>query len=197
MSTKLLKSYLIKLIASVLCKKIKNRRILPNSMVTVLMVHVAASWSSGRVQDSGLGSRSSPGFNTPPVRPLVVPPEQGASRCIASFDPGANGYLWGQICKPWRQVACERLYTPRGVEMDIQMDIWIVKAQWPGKVLVKVCRAELCAWMWTQNSDFTFFTLHNSSVRYYCFYISYIIDFAKQYVIVTNEPHLQNIEHKT
>ena len=32
-----------------------------------------ASWSSGRVQDSGLGSRSSPEFNTLPVRLLVVP----------------------------------------------------------------------------------------------------------------------------
>ena len=32
-------------------------------------------------------------------------------------------YLWGQICKPWRQVACERLYTPQGVELVIQMDM--------------------------------------------------------------------------
>ena len=81
-------------------------------------------------------------------------PEQGTSRCIASLDPGAIGYLWGQICKPQRQVACEGLYTPQGVELDIQMDIWTVQAQWPGKVLVKVCRAQLWAWMWTQNSDF-------------------------------------------
>ena len=51
----------------------------------------AASWSSGRVQDSGLGSRSSPGFNTLPMRLLVVPLKQGTSRCIASLDPGANG----------------------------------------------------------------------------------------------------------
>ena len=35
--------------------------------------HLAASWSSGRVQDSGLGSRSSPGFNTLPARLIVVP----------------------------------------------------------------------------------------------------------------------------
>ena len=33
----------------------------------------AASWSSGRVQDSGLGSRSSSEFNTLLVRLLVVP----------------------------------------------------------------------------------------------------------------------------
>ena len=40
------------------------------------LVHTAASWSSGRVQDSGLRSRSSPGFNTLPVRLLVVPPSK-------------------------------------------------------------------------------------------------------------------------
>ena len=34
---------------------------------------IAASWSSGKVQDSGLGSRSSLGFNTLLVRLLVVP----------------------------------------------------------------------------------------------------------------------------
>ena len=57
---------------------------------------VAASWSSGRAQDSG--SRSSSEFNTC-VYPVGVSarcaPEQGNSRCIASLDSGANGYLWG------------------------------------------------------------------------------------------------------
>ena len=40
-----------------------------------ILVHSSswpASWSSGRVQDSGLGSRSSPGFNTLLLRLLVV-----------------------------------------------------------------------------------------------------------------------------
>ena len=87
----------------------------------------AASWSSGRVQDSGLGSRSSPGVQYPAGASAHCAPEQGTSCCVASLDPGANGYLWGQICKPWCQVAYERLYTPQGVEMDIQMDLWTVK----------------------------------------------------------------------
>ena len=105
--------------------------------------------------------RSTSGFNTLLVRLLVVP-VQGTSRCIASVDPGANGYRWGQIYKPRRQVACERLYTPQGVEMDIQRYLCNVKARWPGKVLV--CRAEPWAWMWTLSSDFTFFyTLNNVS----------------------------------
>ena len=34
---------------------------------------LAASWSSGRLQDSGSGSRSSLGFNTLPVHLIVVP----------------------------------------------------------------------------------------------------------------------------
>ena len=84
---------------------------------------VAASGSSGRVQDSGLGSRSSPEFNTLPVRLLVVPLSKALHAALLLSTQEQSGYLWGQICKPWRQVACERLYTPQGVEMDIQMDM--------------------------------------------------------------------------
>ena len=83
----------------------------------------AASWSSGRVQDSGLGFRSSPEFNTLPVRLLVVPLSKALHAALLLSTQAQSGYLWGQICKPWRQVACERLYTPQGVEMDIQMDM--------------------------------------------------------------------------
>ena len=82
-----------------------------------------ASWSSGRVQDSGLGSRSSPEFNTLPVRLLVVPLSKALHTALLLSTQEQSGYLWGQICKPWRQVACERLYTAQGVEMDIQMDM--------------------------------------------------------------------------
>ena len=88
-----------------------------------IVVIAAASWSSGRVQDSGLGSRSSPEFNTLPVRLLVVPLGKAFHAALLLSTQEQSGYLWGQICKPWRQVACERLYTPRGVEMDIQMDM--------------------------------------------------------------------------
>ena len=84
---------------------------------------VVASWSSGRVQDSGLRSRSSPEFNTLPVRLLVVPLSKALHTALLLSTQEQSGYLWGQICKPWRQVACERLYTPQGVEMDIKMDM--------------------------------------------------------------------------
>ena len=83
----------------------------------------AASWSSGRVQDSGLGSRSSPEFNTLPVRLLIVPLSKALHAALLLSTQEQSGYLWGQICKPWCQVACERLYAPQGVEMDIQMDM--------------------------------------------------------------------------
>ena len=114
-----------------------------------------ASWSSGRVQDSGLGSRSSPEFNTLPVRLLVVPLSKAFHTALLLSTQEQSGYLWGQICKPWRQVACERLYTPQGVEMDIQMDMEC-KGPMTREGTCQVCRAELWAWMWTQNSDFTF-----------------------------------------
>ena len=123
---------------------------------------LAASWSSGRMQDTGLGSKVK----------SRVPYSIGASpRCAPesmayhAVMPGANGYLWGQICKPWYQVACEQLYTPQGVEMDIQIDILTVKAQWSGKALVKVCRAELSASVWTGNSDYRFTYFWMESIR--------------------------------
>ena len=84
-----------------------------------------------------------------PVRRHVVP-------WIASLDPGANGYmyLWRQIYKSWRQIVCAWLHTPQGVQKGIQMNIRIVEARCPGKVLVKVHRTELWAWMWTQNTHY-------------------------------------------
>ena len=50
------------------------------------------------------------------------------------------------------------------------------KAQWPGKVLVKVCRAELWAWMWTQNSDFTFTFYMLIFPIMQCFLLEWILD---------------------
>ena len=54
---------------------------------------------------------------------LIVPLSKAFHAALLLSTQEQSGYLWGQICKPWRQVACERLYTPRGVEMDIQMDM--------------------------------------------------------------------------
>ena len=49
--------------------------------------------------------------------------------------------------------------------MYIHMDIWTVKAQWHWKVLIKICRAELWAREWTQNSHF--FTFSVMGATYY------------------------------
>ena len=54
--------------------------------------------------------------------------------------------------KPWRQVACERLYTPQGIEMVIQTDMDSKRPIDQGRYLSKVCRAELTAWMWTKKT---------------------------------------------
>ena len=111
------------------------------------------SRSRSRMQDSGLQSRSSSKINTLPVHLLLVPLSKALHATLLLLTQEQMGTWEGRFVS----LACERLYTPQGVEMDIQMDIWTVKAKWPGKVLVKVCRAELWAWMWTQNRDFAFF----------------------------------------
>ena len=87
------------------------------------------------MQDSGLGSRSSPGFNTLPARLLVVPLSKALHAALLLST--GNGYLWGQICKQWRRVACERLYTPQGVEMDIQTDMDSKRSNDQGRYLSK------------------------------------------------------------
>ena len=53
----------------------------------------AASWSSGRVQDSGLGSRSSPEFNTLPVRLLIVPLSKALHAALLLSTQEQSGYL--------------------------------------------------------------------------------------------------------
>ena len=108
-------SHLTDMMLEVYCKNGEEKCL----RVHHLQSSLVASWSSGRVQDSGLGSRSSPEFNTL----LVVPLSKALHTALLLSTQEQSGYLWGQICKPWRQVACERLYTPQGVEMDIQMDM--------------------------------------------------------------------------
>ena len=86
----------------------------------------AASWSSGRVRDSGSGSRSSPGFNTLPVRRLVVPLSKALHAALLLSTQEQMGTCEVRFVS---RIACERLYTPRGVEMDNQMDIYGL--DWP------------------------------------------------------------------
>ena len=63
---------------------------------------------------------------------------------------------------------CEGRSASRGAKLRVT-DIWTVKAQWPGKILVKVCRDKLWAWMWTQNSGFTFLQAYSCGTNYESF----------------------------
>ena len=60
--------------------------------------------------------------------------------------------------------------------------IWSVKAQWPGKVLVKVFRAEFWAWMWTKNSDFTFIFMLKA------WYQSFLLKKTVEYIHINMHP---------
>ena len=64
---------------------------------------------------------TAPWFDTLLVHGLIVPLSNLLLTALL-LSPGTNGYQWGQIYKLWLKIACEQLYTPRGVEMDIQMD---------------------------------------------------------------------------
>ena len=120
-----------------------------------MLAHEPASWSSGRVQDSGFGSRSSPEFDTLPVRLVVVPLSKALHAALLLSTQEQMGTCEGRFVSRDAKLRVSGCILPRELRW-ISKWIWTVKAQWPGKVLVKVCRAELWAWMWTQNSDFTF-----------------------------------------
>ena len=112
----------------------------------------AASWSSGRVQDSGLGSRSSPGFNTLQVRPLVVPLSKALHAALLlstqeqmgtcegrsvsrgaklrlSGSPGSwDGYPDGYMdCKGLmtREGTCQSLQS-RALSLDVDSKQWLL-----------------------------------------------------------------------
>ena len=116
------------------------------------MLYRQASWSSGRVVDSGWGCRSSPEFNTLPAGLLVVPQSKALHTALLLPFPGVNGYLWGQVCKPWCQVACD----------------WYMDCKGP------MTREDTCqslpsralGWTWTQNSGFTFLQAHSCGTNY-------------------------------
>ena len=165
---------------------------------------LTASWSSGRVQDSESGSRSSPGSNILPVH-LLVPLSKAlhtallhstqeqmgnckgrfvslvaksrVSSCIPPPPPPPRDLRWISrwIYADWeepktKEGTCQRLQS-RALSLDVNSKppppppgIWdgypdeymrTGKNQRPRKVLVNVFRAELWAWMWTLNSDFT------------------------------------------
>ena len=106
------------------------------------------------MQDSGLGSRSSPGFNTLPVRLLVVSLSKSLHAALLLSTQEEMGTCEGRFVSRGAKFRVSGCILSRELRW-LSRRIWTVKAQWPGKVLVKVYRAELWAWMWTQNSDFT------------------------------------------
>ena len=114
----------------------------------------SASKSSIKYQNLGQGPGSIPGGASAPCAL-----EQGASRGIVPLDRAANGYFQGQICKPWYHVACERLHTPPRFEA-VQIDVWILKAQWPGKAHVKSWCVKLGCGLKTKTKFLSFTNKH-------------------------------------
>ena len=87
---------------------------------------IAASWSSGRVQDSGLGSRSSPGFNTLLVRLLVVPLSKALHAALLLSTQEEMG-------------TCEVIFVSRGAKLRVSGCIlpgefrWLSRRIWTVK----------------------------------------------------------------
>ena len=102
----------------------------------------------GPLCDSGSGSRSNPRLDTMQMHWLVVPSSKALHTALLFSTQQQKGTCEGRFVS--HSTRYKRLYTAKGVEKDIKVDIWIAKAQCPGKVLVKVCRADLWAWMWTE-----------------------------------------------
>ena len=86
-------------------------------------------WSGGRVQDSILSSifKSSPGFNTLPMLLMFMPMSKALHTALFFSTEEQMGTCKGRFVS--RGAQFERLYTPQGFEVDIQMDIWTTKTQ--------------------------------------------------------------------
>ena len=87
---------------------------------------VAASWSSGRVQDSGLGSRSSPGFNTLPVQLLVVPLSKALHAALLLSTQEEMGTCEGRFVSRGAKLRVSGCILPRELRW-ISRRIWTVK----------------------------------------------------------------------
>ena len=89
-----------------------------------------ASWSSGRVLDSGLGSRSSPGFNTLLVRLLTVPLGKALHAALLLSTQEEMG-------------TCEGRFVSRGAMLRMSGCILPRELRW------------LSRWIWTVNGPMT------------------------------------------
>ena len=87
---------------------------------------VAASWFSGRVQDSGLGSRSSPGFNTLPVRLLVVPLSKALHAALLLLTQEEMGTCEGRFVSRGAKLRVSGCILPREVR-------WLSRRIWTAK----------------------------------------------------------------
>ena len=87
---------------------------------------VAASWSSGRVQDSGLGSRSSPGFNTLLVRLLVVPLSKALHAALLLSTQEQMGTCEGRFVSRGAKLRVSGCILPRELRW-LSRRIWTVK----------------------------------------------------------------------
>ena len=87
---------------------------------------LAASWSSGRVQDSGLGSRSSPGFNTLPVRLLVVPLSKALHAALLLSTQEEMGTCKGRFVSRGAKLRVSGCILPRELRW-LSRWIWTVK----------------------------------------------------------------------
>ena len=87
---------------------------------------IAASWSSGRVQDSGLGSRSSPEFNTLPVRLLVVPLSKALHAALLLSSQEEMGTCEGRFVSRGAKLRVSGCILPRELRW-LSRRIWTVK----------------------------------------------------------------------
>ena len=84
------------------------------------MIIAAASWSGGRVQDSGLGSRSSSEFTTLPVRLLVVPLSKALHTALLLSTQEQMG-------------TCEGRFVSRGAKLRVSGCILPRELRWISK----------------------------------------------------------------
>ena len=75
------------------------------------------------MQDSGLGSRSSPEFNTLPVRLLVVPLSKALHAALLLSTQEQMGTCEGRFVSRGSRLRVSRCILLREFEMDIQLDM--------------------------------------------------------------------------
>ena len=90
----------------------------------------SASWSSGRVQDSGSGCRSSPEFSTLPVRRLVVPLSKALHTAMLLSTQEQMGTCEGRFVSRGAMLRVSGCILPRELRWIFT---WIY-AEWKGPI---------------------------------------------------------------